>query len=251
MGFNGVFSASGEVWRRQRPMVMAGFDPGRIKAYFPGAGEGHRAVRAPLAARGGGGRGDRPAGRPDALHGGRHRRARVRRRHQHHRVGRRTSSSSTSTRCCPRSSSAFMRRCRIGAGSRDRKIDKHLNALQSAVAQFIAQARARMEANPGVAQPADQPDRVDDRRARHRGQRRRRRRRRRQRPHHAARRRGHHRQHARLDDLPAVAAPGSAAPRARGSGRQGMPRNTRTSRRCPTSTRASTRPCASSRWRRS
>jgi cytochrome P450 len=35
MGFNGVFSANGEAWRRQRPMVMAGFDPAHIKSYFP------------------------------------------------------------------------------------------------------------------------------------------------------------------------------------------------------------------------
>jgi len=35
MGFNGVFSAEGDAWRRQRPMVMAGFDPGHIKSYFP------------------------------------------------------------------------------------------------------------------------------------------------------------------------------------------------------------------------
>ena len=35
MGFGGVFSSNGERWRRQRPMVMAGFDPARIKAYFP------------------------------------------------------------------------------------------------------------------------------------------------------------------------------------------------------------------------
>jgi cytochrome P450 len=35
MGFNGVFSANGESWRRQRPMVMASFDPGHIKSYFP------------------------------------------------------------------------------------------------------------------------------------------------------------------------------------------------------------------------
>jgi cytochrome P450 len=35
MGFNGVFSANGDAWRRQRPMVMAGFDPGHIKSYFP------------------------------------------------------------------------------------------------------------------------------------------------------------------------------------------------------------------------
>ena len=198
-------------------MVMAGFDPGRIKAYFPGAGEGHRALRAPLAARGGGRRSDRPAGRPHALHGRRHRRARVRRRHQHHRVGQRRSSSSTSTRSCRRSSSACWRRFRTWRWLKDRSVDKHLNALQSAVAQFIAQARARMEAEPGAAQPADQPDRVDDRRARHRGQRRGRRRRRGQRAHHAARRRGHHRQHAGLDDLPAEPPSRGVAPRARGS----------------------------------
>jgi cytochrome P450 len=35
MGFEGVFSANGDTWRRQRPMVMAGFDPGHIKRYFP------------------------------------------------------------------------------------------------------------------------------------------------------------------------------------------------------------------------
>ena len=35
MGFNGVFSAEGDAWRRQRPMVMAGFDPTHIKTYFP------------------------------------------------------------------------------------------------------------------------------------------------------------------------------------------------------------------------
>lgn len=31
----GVFGAEGEAWRRQRRMVMAGFDPAHIKAYFP------------------------------------------------------------------------------------------------------------------------------------------------------------------------------------------------------------------------
>jgi cytochrome P450 len=35
MGFSGVFAANGEQWRRQRPMVMAGFDPAHIKSYFP------------------------------------------------------------------------------------------------------------------------------------------------------------------------------------------------------------------------
>src|SRR2546426_5796677 len=35
MGFEGVFTANGEEWRRQRPMVMAGLEPAPIKTYFP------------------------------------------------------------------------------------------------------------------------------------------------------------------------------------------------------------------------
>ena len=35
MGFSGLFTANGDAWRRQRPMVMAGFDPAHIKSYFP------------------------------------------------------------------------------------------------------------------------------------------------------------------------------------------------------------------------
>ncbi len=31
----GVFGANGDAWRRQRRMVMAGFDPTHVKAYFP------------------------------------------------------------------------------------------------------------------------------------------------------------------------------------------------------------------------
>jgi len=31
----GLFSANGDMWRRQRRMVMAGFDPGHVKDYFP------------------------------------------------------------------------------------------------------------------------------------------------------------------------------------------------------------------------
>jgi cytochrome P450 len=31
----GVFGAEGDVWRRQRRMVMAGFDPAHVKRYFP------------------------------------------------------------------------------------------------------------------------------------------------------------------------------------------------------------------------
>jgi cytochrome P450 len=31
----GVFGANGDVWKRQRRMVMAGFDPAHVKRYFP------------------------------------------------------------------------------------------------------------------------------------------------------------------------------------------------------------------------
>jgi cytochrome P450 len=34
-GFLGLFSSSGETWKRQRPMVLAGLDPTHIKAFFP------------------------------------------------------------------------------------------------------------------------------------------------------------------------------------------------------------------------
>lgn len=34
-GFDGLFTANGEHWRRQRPMVLAGLDPSHIKAFFP------------------------------------------------------------------------------------------------------------------------------------------------------------------------------------------------------------------------
>jgi cytochrome P450 len=35
LGFEGLFTANGATWRRQRPMVMAGLDPTHIKAFFP------------------------------------------------------------------------------------------------------------------------------------------------------------------------------------------------------------------------
>jgi cytochrome P450 len=31
----GLFGVNGEVWKRQRRMVMAAFDPGHVKAYYP------------------------------------------------------------------------------------------------------------------------------------------------------------------------------------------------------------------------
>lgn len=35
IGFHGLFSAEGETWRRQRPMVLAGLDPTHIRQFFP------------------------------------------------------------------------------------------------------------------------------------------------------------------------------------------------------------------------
>jgi cytochrome P450 len=35
MGFGGLFSSNGEAWRRQRTMVMASFDPRHVQSYFP------------------------------------------------------------------------------------------------------------------------------------------------------------------------------------------------------------------------
>jgi cytochrome P450 len=35
MLFDGVLAANGERWKRQRPMVMASFDPGHTKSFFP------------------------------------------------------------------------------------------------------------------------------------------------------------------------------------------------------------------------
>jgi cytochrome P450 len=35
LGFNGLFSANDDTWRRQRPMVLAGLDPSHIRSYLP------------------------------------------------------------------------------------------------------------------------------------------------------------------------------------------------------------------------
>src|SRR6267154_2147248 len=35
MGSHGLFSAEGDDWRRQRRLVMAAFDPGHLRSYFP------------------------------------------------------------------------------------------------------------------------------------------------------------------------------------------------------------------------
>ncbi len=35
LGFSGVFSANGQAWRRQRPIVLAGLDPAHIRSFLP------------------------------------------------------------------------------------------------------------------------------------------------------------------------------------------------------------------------
>jgi cytochrome P450 len=35
LGFNGLFSANDDTWRRQRPMVLAGLDPSHIRTFLP------------------------------------------------------------------------------------------------------------------------------------------------------------------------------------------------------------------------
>ena len=40
----GLFGVNGEVWKRQRRMVMAGFDPAHVKRYLPVAAAGGRSA---------------------------------------------------------------------------------------------------------------------------------------------------------------------------------------------------------------
>lgn len=149
MGFNGVFSAGGETWRRQRPMVMAGFDPGRIKAYFPALVKvtGRFARRWQRAA---------AAGEAIELQ------ADLMRYTVDVTAGLafgadiNTIESDTDViqshldKVLPSLFKRLMSPFPYWRWFRDRKLEGHLQALQSAVTQFIAQARARMEANPAL-----------------------------------------------------------------------------------------------------
>jgi len=48
MGINGVFSAEGEIWRRQRRLVAGAFTPGQLKRYFPSVSRVTDCLRAQL-----------------------------------------------------------------------------------------------------------------------------------------------------------------------------------------------------------
>jgi len=149
MGFNGVFSASGEAWRRQRPMVMAGFDPGRIKAYFPGLLKvTERFERRWRRAASAGATIDLQADlmryTVDVTAG------------LAFGADINTNESDTEViqqhldKVLPSLFKRLMAPFPTWRWLRNRSVDKHLKALQAAVAQFITQARARMDANPAL-----------------------------------------------------------------------------------------------------
>ena len=155
MGFNGVFSAGGESWRRQRPMVMAGFDPGRIKAYFPGLVKvterfERRWQRAAAAGTSIDLQADLMRYTVDVTAGlafGAD-------------INTIESDSEVIQQHLDKVLPSLFKRLFAPFPTwrwlRNRSVDKHLNALHTAVAQFITQARARMDANPALrSQPAN------------------------------------------------------------------------------------------------
>src|SRR5687768_5626049 len=155
MGFNGVFTASGDAWRRQRPMVMAGFDPGRIKAYFPALVKvterfERRWQRAAAAAETIDLQADLMRYTVDVTAG------------LAFGADINTIESDTDViqqhldKILPSLFKRLFAPFPAWRWLRNRSVDKHVSALQSAVTQFIAQARARMEANPALrSQPAN------------------------------------------------------------------------------------------------
>jgi cytochrome P450 len=260
MGFGGVFSANGEQWKRQRPMVMAGFDPAHIRKYFPTLVKvTERFLRRWQRAASSGG----TAGTPIDLTADLMRYTvdvtaglafgadintiesdeDVIQRHLD-----KVLPALAKTLFSPFS---WLRKLPLPA---NRALDGHLEALRIAVDGFIAGARERMQANPALrAEPTNLIEAMVAARDRE-GQRPHRPGRRRQRPHHAARGGRHHCQQPRVDDLPALAPSRGARPRARRSARQRWAarrcRRASSSTPSPTSRHACTRPCASSRSRR-
>lgn len=147
MGFNGLFSAEGDAWRRQRPMVMASFDPGHTKSYFPALVKvTQRFAR----------RWQRAAAAREAID----LQADLMRYTVDVTAGLafgtdintlESDEEVIQTHLDKVFPSLFRRLFSpfpLVSWLQDRGTAKHLEALQRAVADFIAQARARMEANP-------------------------------------------------------------------------------------------------------
>ena len=149
MGFNGVFSANGDSWRRQRPMVMASFDPGHIKSYLPTLVKvtqrlARRWQRAAAAGESFDLQADLMRYTVDVTAG------------LAFGVDMNTLESGDEViqshldKIFPSLFSRLMAPFPYWQWFRNRKLDKHLEALQRAVADFIAQARRRMEADPAL-----------------------------------------------------------------------------------------------------
>jgi len=149
MGFNGLFSANGDAWRRQRPMVMASFDPRHIKTYFPAlvkvTERFERRWRRAAAARASIDlQADLMRYTVDVTSG------------LAFGVDMNTLESDEEViqahldKVFPSLFKRLMAPFPYWQWFRDRELDGHLQALRDAVAGFIAGARRRMEADPGL-----------------------------------------------------------------------------------------------------
>ena len=151
MGFNGVFSANGDSWRRQRSMVMASFDPGHIKTYFPMLVKvtqrfARRWQRAAAAGEAIDLQADLMRYTVDVTAGlafG----ADINTLESDEEV-----IQAHLDKIFPALFRRLMAPIPFFLWFRDRKLDRHLEALQRAVADFIAQARRRMEEKPELRQ---------------------------------------------------------------------------------------------------
>jgi cytochrome P450 len=148
----GVFGANGEVWKRQRRMVMAGFDPAHVKRYYPAMlTTGQRlGQRWALAARSGTAidlQADLMRYTVDAIAGlafGAD-------------VNTLQSDGDVLQQHLDKIFPALSKRLlsplptwRYFKSPADRQLDRSVAEVKAAVAGFIAQARARMQADPGL-----------------------------------------------------------------------------------------------------
>ena len=148
----GVFAANGEAWKRQRRMVMAGFDPAHVKSYFPSLLKVTRRLGGRWAKAAAAGavidlQADLMRFTVDAISGlafGSD-------------VNTLESDDDVIQRHLDKIFPAMFKRMfsafpywRYLKLPSDRQLDRSLVAVNAAVAAFIAQARARMQADPGL-----------------------------------------------------------------------------------------------------
>jgi cytochrome P450 len=144
-----VFSAEGDAWRRQRPMVMASFDPKHIKTYFPALVRVTRRFerrwqRAAAAGEDIDLQADLMRYTVDVTSGlafG----ADINTLESDEEV-----IQTHLDKVFPSLFKRLMAPFPLWRWIKDRRLQTHLDALQRAVADFIAQARRRMEANPAL-----------------------------------------------------------------------------------------------------